>query len=53
MKDDADTQRKEQKALDHRVTTAEGDITSIVQKHGEVEASVSGIELGKIVNTSC
>ena len=50
---DVAIQRKEQNVFDQRVTAAETDLTSVVQKQGEVEASVSGIGLGKIVNILC
>ena len=50
---DVATQRKEQNVLDQRITAAETDITSVVQKQGEVQASVSGMELGKLVNILC
>ena len=53
IKSDVAIQRKEQNILDQRLTTAETDLTSMVQKQSEVEASVSGIELGKIVNILC
>ena len=53
IKSDVGIQRKEQNILDQRLTTAETDLTSMVQKQSEVEASVSGIELGKIVNILC
>ena len=53
IKSDVAIQRKEQNILDQRLATAETDLTSMVQKQSEVEASVSGIELGKIVNILC